>query len=185
MLELLRQPWPWYTSGAAIAFVMLILLYLGKSFGLSSNLRTMCSIAGAGKNVKFFDYDWRSQKWNLLFLFGSVLGGFIASTVLKSDQPLKLAASTIQDLKALGINFDGELNPSQIYGYDFMFSLKGFSLLLIGGVLVGFGTRYAAGCTSGHAISGLSNLQIPSLIAVIGFFAGGLIMTYLLFPLIF
>jgi uncharacterized membrane protein YedE/YeeE len=185
MLELLRQPWPWYTSGAAIAFVMLILLYFGKSFGLSSNLRTMCTIAGAGKNVKFFDYDWRSQKWNLLFLFGSVLGGFIASTLLKSDQPLKLASSTILDLKALGINFDGELNPSQIYGYDFVFSLKGFFILLIGGFLVGFGTRYAAGCTSGHAISGLSNLQIPSLISVIGFFAGGLIMTYLLFPLIF
>jgi uncharacterized membrane protein YedE/YeeE len=145
----------------------------------------MCSIAGAGKNVKFFDYDWRSQIWNLLFLFGSVLGGFMASTVLKSDQPLKLAASTIQDIKALGINFDGELNPSQIFGHDFVFSLKGFSLLLIGGVLVGFGTRYAAGCTSGHAISGLSNLQIPSLISVIGFFIGGLIMTYLLFPLIF
>jgi uncharacterized membrane protein YedE/YeeE len=185
MLELLRQPWPWYTSGAAIAFVMLILLYFGKSFGLSSNLRTICTIAGAGKSVKFFDYDWRSQKWNLLFLFGSVLGGFIASTVLKSDQPLKLASSTIQDLKALGINFDGELNPSQIYGYDFVFSLKGFSMLIIGGFLVGFGTRYAAGCTSGHAISGLSNLQIPSLISVIGFFIGGLIMTYLLYPLIF
>lgn len=185
MLELLRQPWPWYTSGAAIAFVMLILLYFGKSFGLSSNLRTICTIAGAGKNVKFFDYDWRSQKWNLLFLFGSVLGGFIASTVLKSDQPLKLASSTIQDLKALGINFDGELNPSQIYGYDFVFSLKGFSMLIIGGFLVGFGTRYAAGCTSGHAISGLSNLQIPSLISVIGFFIGGLIMIYLLYPLIF
>jgi uncharacterized membrane protein YedE/YeeE len=53
-------------------------------------------------------------------------------------------------------------------------------LLLVGGVLIGFGTRYAGGCTSGH-VSGLSNLQIPSLKAVIGFF-GGLIMSYFYSP---
>ncbi|MGV3585508.1 MAG: YeeE/YedE family protein, partial [Adhaeribacter sp.] len=112
MLELLRQPWPWYTSGAAIAFIMVLLLFYGKSFGVSANLRTMCTIAGGGKKVKFFDFDWRPQKWNLLFLFGSVLGGVIASTVHKSDEPLQLAAATITDLQALGIPFDGQLNPS-------------------------------------------------------------------------
>jgi uncharacterized membrane protein YedE/YeeE len=57
--------------------------------------------------------------------------------------------------------------------------------MVIGGFLVGFGTRYAGGCTSGHAISGLSNLQFASLIATIGFFAGGLIATHLLYPLLF
>lgn len=50
---------------------------------------------------------------------------------------------------------------------------------------MGFGARWAGGCTSGHAISGLSNLQLPSLVAVLGFFAGGLLMTHLLFPLLF
>jgi uncharacterized membrane protein YedE/YeeE len=185
MLEILKQPWTWYYSGAAIAFIMFILLYFGKSFGFSSNLRTLCTIAGAGKKVKFFDFDWKSQKWNLLFLVGSILGGFIASTFLKSDQPLQLSNATIQDLKALGIQFDGELNPSQIFGWEFISSIKGFLVLLIGGALVGFGTRYAGGCTSGHAISGLSNLQLPSLIAVVGFFAGGLAMTYFILPLIF
>jgi uncharacterized membrane protein YedE/YeeE len=185
MLEILKQPWTWYYSGAAIAFIMFILLYFGKSFGVSSNLRTLCTIAGAGKKVKFFDFDWKSQKWNLLFLFGSVLGGFIASTLLKSDQPLQLSSATIQDLKALGIQFDGQLNPSQIFGWEFISSPKGFLVLLFGGTLVGFGARYAGGCTSGHAISGLSNLQLPSLIAVIGFFAGGLAMTYFILPLIF
>lgn len=185
MLDLLRQPWSWYTSGAAIAFIMLILLYFGKSFGFSSNLRTICTIAGAGKKVKFFDFDWRSQKWNLLFLFGSMIGGFIASTILKSEHPMEISNATIYDLQKLGIHFDGQLNPSQIFGWDFISTPKGFLILLLGGTLVGFGARYAGGCTSGHAISGLSNLQIPSLIAVIGFFIGGLAMTYFILPLIF
>jgi uncharacterized protein len=185
MIELLKQPWPWHTSGAAIAFIMVMLLFFGKSFGVSANLRTMCTIAGAGKRVKFFDFDWRTQKWNLLFLLGSVIGGTIASTLLKSDEALRLSSATVNDLKELGIAFDGGLNPGQIFGVEFITSIKGFSILLIGGLLVGFGARYAGGCTSGHAISGLSNLQIPSLVAVIGFFAGGLIMTHFLLPLIF
>jgi len=183
MLNLLKQPWPWYTSGAAIAAIMVLLLYFGKSFGFSSNLRTICSMAGAGKKVSFFDFDWRAQKWNLLFLLGSVLGGLIAATLLKNNTPLKLAAATVTDLKTIGINFDGQLNPAQLFGIHSL-SLKNVILLLSGGLLVGFGSRYAGGCTSGHAISGLSNLQLPSLIAVIGFFAGGLLMTHFLLPLI-
>jgi uncharacterized membrane protein YedE/YeeE len=185
MFELFKEPWPWYVSGTAIAFIMILLLYFGKSFGISANLRTMCTIAGAGKRVNFFDFDWKSQRWNLLMLFGSVLGGVVASTLLHNDEPLRLSAATITDLKALGIDFDGGLNPSQIFGTDVFTSPKGIITLLIGGVLVGFGASYAGGCTSGHAISGLSNMQLPSLVAVIGFFVGGLIMTHLLLPLIF
>ena len=185
MFELLKQPWPWYISGAAIALIMVLLLFFGKSFGVSANLRTMCTIAGAGKRVKFFDFDWRTQKWNLLFLFGSVLGGVLASTLLQDDKPLRLSAATIEDLKGLGIAFDGGLNPSKLFGSDIFASPKGILVLLFGGVLVGFGARYAGGCTSGHAISGLSNMQLPSLVAVIGFFIGGLVMTHLLLPLIF
>jgi hypothetical protein len=185
MLEILQQPWPWYVSGAAIAFIMVLLLFYGKSFGFSSNLRAMCSMAGAGKKVKFFDFNWKAQKWNLLFLIGSIIGGTIASTILKNDEPLALSASTIQDLGALGISFDGQLNPSQLFGLEFISSAKGLLILLIGGLLVGFGSRYAGGCTSGHAISGLSNLQIPSLVAVVGFFIGGLAMTHFILPLIF
>ena len=185
MLEFISQPWPWYVSGTAIAFIMVLLLIYGKSFGFSSNLRTMCTIMGAGKRVKFFDFDWRTQKWNLYFLIGSILGGFIASTWLNSDAPLQLSSATTAEIEALGIHFDGGLNPAQLFGIEAVSSLKGILILLIGGILVGFGTRYAGGCTSGHAISGLSNLQVPSLIAVIGFFVGGLVMTHFLFPLIF
>lgn len=185
MFEVLTHSWSWYFSGAMIALIMVSLLYFGKSFSFSSNLRTICSACGAGNYVKFFDFDWKSQRWNLLFLLGSVLGGILSATVLKSDEPLNLSAATIADLKELDINFDGQLNPSQIFNWDFLFSLKGILVLMGGGFLVGFGSRYAGGCTSGHAISGLSSLQISSLLAVIGFFAGGLVMTHLLYPLIF
>ena len=185
MLELLRQPWPWYISGTAIACIMVLLLFFGKSFGVSANLHTMCTIAGAGKRIKFFDFNWRTQIWNLLFLFGAVLGGVVASTLLQNDTPLQLSAATIEDLKGLGISFDGGLNPSQLFTAEVLSSPKGIFILLVGGILVGFGARYAGGCTSGHAISGLSNMQLPSLVAVIGFFAGGLVMTLLLLPLIF
>lgn len=184
MYELLKEPWPWYISGAAIASIMFMLLFFGKSFGFSSNLRTICTIAGAGKSVRYFDFDWKAQQWNLLFLVGSVLGGILSATLLKSDAPLKLAASTVRDLGTLGIHFDGQLNPSQLFGTSFL-TAKNLALLLTGGMLVGFGSRYAGGCTSGHAISGLSNLQLPSLLAVAGFFAGGLVMTHFIFPLIF
>ncbi len=158
MLELLKQPWPWYTSGAAIAFIMVLLLFYGKSFGISSNLRTLCTLAGAGKKVKFFDFDWRTQQWNLLFLLGAVLGGVIASTVLKSEQPLDLSPATIQDLQKIGVAFDGQLNPSQLFGLDFVNSPKGFLILLIGGALVGFGARYAGGCTSSSSFINFSRV---------------------------
>lgn len=142
-------------------------------------------MAGAGKKVKFFDFDWKTQKWNLLFIFGAILGGLISSTFLNNHQPLQLSVATVADLKHIGINFDGHLNPSQLFGINAIFSIKGILILLVGGVLVGFGARYAGGCTSGHAISGLTNMQIPSLVAVIGFFIGGLAMTYFILPYLF
>jgi len=185
MLEFIKQPWPWYTSGLAISFIMIILIFFGKSFGFSSNLRTMCSILGAGKWVSFFNFDWKAQRWNLLFLLGSVIGGFISANWLQPDVPLNLSQNTIQDLQKLNIQFDGNIVPLQLFNWDFLATGKGLLMFLGGGILIGFGTRYAGGCTSGHAISGLSNLQLPSLIAVIGFFIGGLIMTHLIFPLLF
>lgn len=185
MIELISEPWSWYFSGFMIALIMITLIYFGNSFGFSSNLRTICAACGAGKKVDFFNYNWKAQRWNLLFLVGAILGGVISATVLRTDQAVDLSAATISDLKKLNIQFDGLLNPGQLFGLDFLFSVKGFLILLFGGFMVGFGTRWAGGCTSGHGISGLSNLQLPSLIAVIGFFAGGLIMTHLLFPLIF
>lgn len=185
MLEFISQPWPWYTSGIVIAFIMVLLLFFGKSFGFSSNLRTICSACGAGKTVKFFDFDWRAQTWNLLFLVGAIIGGFIAAEFLSSGEPVQISQATIQDLQQLGISAPDGMQPTEIFSLSAASTLKGFLLLLLGGFAIGFGARYAGGCTSGHAISGISNLQLPSLIAVIGFFIGGLITTFVLLPLIF
>ena len=180
------QPWPWYVSGPLIAFIMFILIYFGKTFGMSSNLRTFCAIGGAGKKVEFFDINWRDYKWNLLVVLGAVIGGYIAHFYLSVPTNIDMNPDTVKNLADLGFDNAGKtLLPMELYSWDAVLSLKGISILLIGGFLVGFGTRYAGGCTSGHAITGLSSLQLPSLIAVVGFFIGGLIMIHLLFPLIF
>ena len=185
-MDLILQPWPWYISGPLIAIVMFTLIYFGKTFGMSTNLRTLCSIVGAGKKVQFFNFNWRDQKWNLIVVIGAIIGGFIGHFYLSNPTPLDLNPETIIDLKHLGFNDVGNsLLPKEIYNWDNVLTLKGLSILIISGFLVGFGTRYAGGCTSGHAITGLSSLQFPSLIAVIGFFIGGLVMIHFLFPLIF
>ena len=183
MLEFIRQPWPWYVAGPIIALIMFLLLFFGKSFGLSSNLRTMCAILGAGKHCEFFNFNWRDQLWNLVFALGLVLGGALAQYYLTPSAAVAISEKTILELQSFGLEDVGaELVPTAIFSWEGLLSLKGFIMLVVGGFLVGFGTRYAGGCTSGHAISGLSNLQWPSLIAVIGFFIGGLVMTYLIFP---
>lgn len=185
ILDFLRQPWPWYVAGPLIGLTVPALLLLGnKSFGISANLRHVCAMIP--NNVEFFKYDWRKLgSWNLLFALGITLGGFIGGVLLANPEPLHVANSTTAALETLGISVDGAFVPQVLFGLESLTSLRGFLLLLGGGFLIGFGTRYAGGCTSGHAISGLANLQLPSLVAVIGFFIGGLVMTHLLFPLIF
>lgn len=185
MIEFIRQPWPWYFSGFMIVLIMLMLIFWGKSFGFSSNLRTLCTVVGAGKKTSFFNFDWKSQRWNLLFLLGAIIGGWLSANFLSSPAELQLSSDTVVDLKTMGILFTGGLNPGELFSLQALANPKTWALLLGGGILVGFGSRYAGGCTSGHAISGLSNLQLPSLVAVVGFFIGGLIMTWYLIPLVF
>ena len=185
-MEPIFQPWPWYVSGPLIALVMFLLLFFGKTFGMSSNLSTLCALGGAGKKVPFFNFEWKKQSWNLVVVIGAVIGGFIAVNFLSTPQTADLNAETINNLEQLGFKDVGKtLLPIELFGWENVLTLKGFLLLTIGGFLVGFGTRYGGGCTSGHAITGLSSLQWPSLIAVIGFFVGGLVMIHLMFPLIF
>ena len=184
MASFIQQTWPWWFSGIAIAGIMFFMLFFGKSFGFSSNLRTICAATGLGKNVSFFDFNWKSQLWNLVFLVGAIIGGYISHQFLSSGEPVKISTATIQDLATLGINAPVSVQPEELFSWSAIFTIKGFLILALGGLMVGFGSRYAGGCTSGHAISGLSDLQLPSLIAVVGFFIGGLIMTHLLLPLI-
>jgi len=186
IMESIYGTWPWYVSGTLMAIVMLLLVYFGKSFGMSSNLRTLCSIGGAGKFSEFFRPNWREQKWNLMVVLGAMIGGFIAYNYLSDGSGVNLNPETVTELQAMNIEApNGKLLPEMFTGEEAFKEPKTIVILLIGGVLVGFGTRYAGGCTSGHAISGLSNLQFPSLIAVMGFFIGGLVMSRFLLPLIF
>lgn len=183
MIEFLQQPWPWYVAGPLIACVMFALYYFGNTFGMSSNFRNVCSMLGGGKTCDLFDFDWRKQTWNLVFTVGAILGGAIASYFLMSDTAVGISAETIADLEAYGmVNPGTSIVPEELFSFEELVSLKGLIFIVIGGFLVGFGTRYAGGCTSGHAISGLSNLQPASLLAVVGFFIGGLLMTHLILP---
>jgi len=187
MLELISQPWPWYIAGPLIGLMVPLLLVIGgKVFGISSNLRHLCA-ASLPANIEFFKYDWKeSGMWNLVFVVGVLLGGAIATFVLTSPDPvIGISEATRADLQNLGITDFTGFVPSEFLSWSGLLTLPGFLMIVGGGFLVGFGARYAGGCTSGHAISGLSNLQLPSLVAVIGFFAGGLIVTYVLLPLIF
>lgn len=185
MMDFISQPWPWYVGGLMITVVAFLLLKFGKKLGMSTSYETACTYAGAGNVVPFFDKDVSKQLWNTVFIVGVMIGGFIAHQFLNANEALILSESTIADLQALGIPFDGKLAPEAIFNWDFLMTGKGALIILGGGFLIGFGGRWASGCTSGHAITGLSNLQLPSLVAVIGFFIGGLLMTHLIFPFIF
>ena len=184
-MEIIYQSWPWYVGGSAISVIMFLLIFSGKEFGFSENLRIIISMLGGGKYSKFFDIDWKQRLWNLTFLFGTLLGGWIAYTFMRSDEPMQLSASFLNTLDSWGLAQDvkpGELIPTSLINFSQLGSIAGIVIMILGGFFVGFGARYAGGCTSGHAISGLSNLQWPSLIAVIGFFIGGLFVSNILYP---
>jgi len=184
-MDALRAPWPWYIAGPIIGLFPALLLLLGnRLFGVSSNLRHICAAVhprGAG----YFGYDWRSEGgWNLAFALGILAGGFLAGWILRNPEPVAISDATRASLQSLGVHTFAGLAPPDLFNWQSLFTLRGALLLLGGGFLVGFGTAYAGGCTSGHGLSGIANLQLPSLIALIGFFAGGIIGTFVLLPLI-
>ncbi|REA58507.1 YeeE/YedE family protein [Dyadobacter luteus] len=184
-IELLRKPWPWYVAGPLIGLTVPVLLLLGnKSFGISSSLRHICA-AVIPANIPFFQYDWKKGIWNLFFVGGITLGGFVATFWLSNPDQIVISASTQQALAQLGVTDFRGLMPLDLFSVQNILSLKGLIFMVLGGFLVGFGTRYAGGCTSGHAIMGLSNLQWPSLVATISFMIGGFACTHLLFPVLF
>jgi uncharacterized protein len=182
MIETIKQPWPWYVVGILIGLTVPTLLLLGnKSFGISSSLRHICAACLPAK-IPFFNYDWKREAWNLFFVAGISLGAVVAAQWLNDPQSVKIAQPTAEALTTLGVEVDGNLMPASIFSFSNLFSWKGLFFFVIGGFLVGFGTRYAGGCTSGHSIMGLSTLQWPSLVATCCFMAGGFAMVHLIFP---
>ncbi|HUF89644.1 MAG TPA: YeeE/YedE thiosulfate transporter family protein [Gemmatimonadota bacterium] len=180
---MLTQPWPWYVSGPLIGLVVpLLLLLAGREFGVSSSLRHICAATWPG-GADYLRYDWRrTGLWNLTFVGGILIGGVIAGLVLANPEPIAIAESTRAALSALGIRDFSGLVPSDLIGWSALVTLRGFVAIVVGGFLVGFGTRYAGGCTSGHGITGLATLQPASMLAVAGFFAGGLFVTWVVLP---
>ncbi|MDZ7897457.1 MAG: YeeE/YedE thiosulfate transporter family protein [Arcicella sp.] len=185
IIKFISQPWPWYVAGPMIGLTVPTLLLIGnKSFGISSSLRHICA-ACMPADISFFKYDWKKEIWNLVFVVGVFFGGIIATNLLANPNDFVLSASTITDLRALGVRDFSGLMPADLFSVDVLFSLKGVIFFVLGGFMVGFGTRWAGGCTSGHAIMGLSTLQMPSLIATCCFMVGGFTMTHLIMPYIF
>ena len=186
ILDALRDPWPWYVAGPLIGLTVPLLHVLGnKRFGLSSNLRHMCAAMPGARRAPFFAYDWRREGgWNLLVYAGIAIGGFLAGVLLANPEPLVVAEATVAALAEVGLAVDGAFAPAALFSWSALLTPRGLIVMVVGGFLIGFGTRWAAGCTSGHAITGLAERQWPSLLAVIGFFLGGLLATHLLLPLV-
>jgi uncharacterized membrane protein YedE/YeeE len=184
MLEFLKQPWPWYIAGPLIGLTVPALLLLGnKSFGISSSLRHVCAACIPAK-IPFFQYDWKKEVWNLFFVAGILVGGIIAAQLFANPEPMQVNAKLSTELATYGVTNYDSIIPKDLFSWSELLTARGIFMMVIGGFLVGFGTRYAGGCTSGHAIMGLSNLQWPSLVATCCFMAGGFIMANLILPFI-
>lgn len=184
MFEWLQKPWPWYVAGPLIGLMVPLLLIVGnKTLGVSSSLRHICAASLPAK-IPYFTYDWKKEAWNLILVTGIFLGGWIAARFLSQPNPIVVNDHLLNNLHQYGVTDHSNLVPVDLFNWPALLTLRGFTMIVIGGFMVGFGTRYAGGCTSGHSIMGLSNLQLPSLIATCCFMAGGFIMTYFILPFI-
>lgn len=185
VIDGLSQPWHWSVSGLALALIVFLLTWMGRKFGISSSFEAMCTIGGAGRRIPYFKVDLKDKSWLLFLVIGTLLGGFIAGEWLSSPEPVAISEATIEFLGQRGLDYPASdatgrgFLPTSIFNWS---NGAGIVAALLGGFLVGFGARYGRGCTSGHAITGMAHLQLPSLLTVIGFFIGGLITTHLLLP---
>jgi uncharacterized protein len=183
-MELLYQPWPWYIAGPIIGLSVPALLWVGnKALGISSTLRQICAASYPGK-ISFLNYDWKKDRWNLYFAAGILIGGFLGGHVFANPQPVAVSEEAVNMFENWGLDASKNLLPPEVFNWKTLFTMKGFLMIIVGGFLVGFGTRYAGGCTSGHGILGLSALQWPSLVATISFFFGGIVFSYGVVPYI-
>jgi uncharacterized protein len=184
IIEFIRQPWPWYVAGPIIGLTVPVLLLAGnKTLGISGTLRQVCAMCFPA-NIPFLKYNWKDQLWNLFFAAGLLIGGFIGGVLLKPETPMPLSSKTVGELRSYGISDMQGILPADIFSWSQLLTWQHLLIVVGGGFLVGFGTRYSGGCTSGHGIFGLSTFQWPSLVAVILFFISGILTANFLLPLL-
>lgn len=183
-MDIFSSFWPWYVTGPLIGlYVPALYLLLNKHFGVSSSFRDICA-ATMRPRAEYFRYNWKDHRWRIIFVAGVALGGFLTSATLKTAPQSQISDHTLAVLSSLGVRDFSSMIPGDLFSWRSLLTVRGLLLVVGGGFLVGFGTRYADGCTSGHSIHGISTLQGTSVIATFCFFLGGILSTYLLLPLI-
>jgi uncharacterized membrane protein YedE/YeeE len=155
------HPWPWWLTGILIGLVVPLLSILaGKDFGISTSLQQIGAMCSPQSKLDYLrSYDRQNGLWTLVFAIGIAVGGFVGGRLLSSEPVAFLP----------------------IWSH----SVTGAAKLFVGGCFVGFGARYAGGCTSGHSITGIANFNWPSLLATIFFFVGGIALTWTFGSLLF
>jgi uncharacterized membrane protein YedE/YeeE len=184
ILKFIKEPWPWYVAGPIVGICVPLLLLAGnKSLGVSSSLRHICAAVAPAK-VTHLKYNWKIHKHNLFFVLGLVVSGFIGNYFLSDHQPEIITTSAQHTLNDYGIYDRSGFMPAAVFSFTSLQTISGFIIIIIGGFLIGFGTGWARGCTSGHGIFGLSTFQGTSLFATITFFAMGIFASWFLLPII-
>ena len=185
IFNLLKGPWHWAVAGTLIGLTVPTLLLMGnKAFGVSSSLRHICAMC-IPSGIPFFKYNWRKETWNLFFVLGITVGAFLAVQFLSNPNDIVLSDAAQQTMQNYQLSDFSKIMPVEIFNLANVFTWRGFVFFVVGGFLVGFGTRYAGGCTSGHSIMGIANLQWPSLVATCCFMIGGFFSANIIVPLIF
>lgn len=157
---------PWYIAGPLIGLMVPLLLFVReKQFGLSSSYRYIGSFI-LPKN-SYFNYDRSKDAWQVHFAIGIVCAAVL---IFQFD------LYTPQNLDS---------SKEYLRHFQEVYSLQNWLMFAVGGIFVGFGARYAGGCTAGHCIMGNSILSLSSILSTCMFFAGGLIVSHFVLPYLF
>jgi uncharacterized membrane protein YedE/YeeE len=151
----------WALAGLGIGLITLLLLWTtSHRLGISSSFEDVCSLVLKAPYLQRKEIT-SGRGWRLPFLFGLLLGGVTSAALAQGWHPT-WALGVFDEAIALG-------NPGKL-GWMF-----------VGGLFIGFGTRMAGGCTSGHGIFGISNLEPASIRATLSFMAAGVVTTALIY----